>query len=181
MKDLIRVVLIDPAEESRNALQRLLRGIDSLWLAEVLTSFQDAIARAGEIVAHVTIVVLDHDPEPGDRADSETRAIKPRHRRPAGEPLRRQRADPEGHPRRRPRVPAAARRTSRAARYDFTAAARPRRVASGPDPGPANHHRHRGLRRSRLHHAGRQPGLFARLDQGTRNHPARSRSHVRRR
>ena len=62
MKDLIRVVLIDPEEESRNALQRLLRGIGSIWLAEVMTSFQDAAARAGEIVAHVTIVVLDHDP-----------------------------------------------------------------------------------------------------------------------
>ena len=62
MRDLIRVVLVDPAEESRNALQRLLRGIGSLWLAEILTSFQDAIARAGEIVGHVTIVVLDHDP-----------------------------------------------------------------------------------------------------------------------
>jgi pilus assembly protein CpaE len=62
MKDLIRVVLVDPCEESRNALQRLLRGIDSLWLAEVLTSVPDAITRAGEIVAHVTIVVLDHDP-----------------------------------------------------------------------------------------------------------------------
>jgi pilus assembly protein CpaE len=62
MKDLIRVVLIDPKEESRNALQRLLRGIGSIWLAEVMTSYQDAVARAGEIVAHVTIVVLDHDP-----------------------------------------------------------------------------------------------------------------------
>jgi pilus assembly protein CpaE len=62
MKDLIRVVLVDPDEESRNALQRLLRGIGSLWLAEVVTSMQDACTRAGEIVGHVTIVVLDHDP-----------------------------------------------------------------------------------------------------------------------
>ncbi len=62
MRDLIRVVLVDPAEESRNALQRLLRGIGSLWLAEIVTSFQDAITRAAEIVGHVTIVVLDHDP-----------------------------------------------------------------------------------------------------------------------
>jgi pilus assembly protein CpaE len=62
MKDLIRVVLVDPNEESRNALQRLLRGTGSLWLAEVLTSYQDAIARAGEIAGHVTIVVLDHEP-----------------------------------------------------------------------------------------------------------------------
>jgi pilus assembly protein CpaE len=62
MKDLIRVVLVDPNEESRNALQRLLRGIGSIWLAEVVTSHQDAIARAGAIASQVTIVVLDHEP-----------------------------------------------------------------------------------------------------------------------
>ena len=61
MQDLIRVVLVDPNEESRNALQRLLRGIGSLWLSEVFNSYKDAAARVGEIVAHVTIVVLDHD------------------------------------------------------------------------------------------------------------------------
>lgn len=62
MKDLIRIVLIDPNEESRNSLQRLLRGIGSIWLSEVVNSFQDAAARAGEIAADVTIVVLDQDP-----------------------------------------------------------------------------------------------------------------------
>ena len=61
MKDLIRVILIDPDEESRNALQKLLRGIGSLWLSEVVNSYQDAAARAGEISADVTIVVLDSD------------------------------------------------------------------------------------------------------------------------
>ena len=61
MKDLIRVILIDPVEESRNALQKLLRGIGSLWLSEVVNSFQDASARAGEITADVAIVVLDQD------------------------------------------------------------------------------------------------------------------------
>jgi pilus assembly protein CpaE len=61
MQDLIRVVLVDPNEESRNGLQRLLRGIGSIWLSEVFNSFQDAAARVGEIVAHVTIVVLDQD------------------------------------------------------------------------------------------------------------------------
>jgi pilus assembly protein CpaE len=62
MKDLIRIVLIDPNEESRNALQRLLRGIGTIWLSEVVNSFQDAAARAGEIAGDVTIVVLDQDP-----------------------------------------------------------------------------------------------------------------------
>jgi len=62
MKDLIRIVLVDPNEESRNGLQRLLEGIAGIWLSEVFTNYQEAAARAGEIVAHLTIVILDHDP-----------------------------------------------------------------------------------------------------------------------
>lgn len=62
MKDLIRIVLVDPIEESRTSLQRLLAGMPTLWLSEVLTSFEEAASRAKEIAAHLTIVVLDHDP-----------------------------------------------------------------------------------------------------------------------
>jgi len=62
MKDLIRVVLVDPNEESRGALERLLGGIAAFWLSEVFTSYQEAASRAGEIVAHLTIVTLDQDP-----------------------------------------------------------------------------------------------------------------------
>jgi len=61
MKDLIRIVLVDPNEESRNALQRLLGGIAAFWLSEVFTSYQEAACRANEIVAHLTIVTLDQD------------------------------------------------------------------------------------------------------------------------
>jgi pilus assembly protein CpaE len=61
MKDLIRIVLVDPNEESRNALQRLLGGITAFWLSEVLTSYHEAVARANEIVAQLTIVALDTD------------------------------------------------------------------------------------------------------------------------
>ena len=61
MKDVIRVVLVDPAEESRTSLQRLLGGITSIWLSEVLSSYEEASNRAKEIAAHITIVVLDHD------------------------------------------------------------------------------------------------------------------------
>ena len=63
MKDVIRIVLVDPIEESRASLQRLLGGIPSLWLSEVLTSFEEAANRAKELAAHFTIVVLDHDPD----------------------------------------------------------------------------------------------------------------------
>jgi pilus assembly protein CpaE len=61
MKDLTRIVLVDPLEESRTALQRLLGGITTVWLSEVLSSYQEATARAAELAAHLTIVVLDHD------------------------------------------------------------------------------------------------------------------------
>ena len=62
MKDVIRIVLVDPDEESRTSLQRLLGGITSVWLSEVLSSYEGAMTRAKDIVAHITIIVLDHDP-----------------------------------------------------------------------------------------------------------------------
>ena len=61
MKDVIRIVLVDPVEESRTALQRLLGGITSIWLAEVLTSYEEATNRAKDLASHITIVVLDRD------------------------------------------------------------------------------------------------------------------------
>jgi pilus assembly protein CpaE len=61
MKDVIRIVVVDPVEESRTALQQTLGGITSIWLAEVLTSYQEAANRAKDIAAHITIVVLDRD------------------------------------------------------------------------------------------------------------------------
>ncbi|MFI5461305.1 MAG: CpaE family protein [Isosphaerales bacterium] len=61
MKDLIRIVLVDPNEQSRNALQRLLGGIAGIWLSEVFNSYNEAADRAGEIAVHLTIVSLDQD------------------------------------------------------------------------------------------------------------------------
>ena len=61
MKDVIRVVLVDPQEESRASMQRMLVGITTIWLSEVLTSYQEAAARAKEIAGYLTIVSLDHD------------------------------------------------------------------------------------------------------------------------
>jgi pilus assembly protein CpaE len=61
MKDVIRVVLVDPLEESRTSMQKLLVGINTIWLSEVLTSYQEAAARAKDIAGHLTIVSLDQD------------------------------------------------------------------------------------------------------------------------
>jgi pilus assembly protein CpaE len=61
MMDVIRVVLVDPQEESRASMQRTLVGITTIWLSEVLTSYQDAAARAKDIAGYLIIVSLDHD------------------------------------------------------------------------------------------------------------------------
>ncbi len=61
MKDVIRVVLVDPDEESRENIRRLLGGVSAIWLTEVFTNYQNLGGRVKEIGAHLTIVVLDHD------------------------------------------------------------------------------------------------------------------------
>ena len=62
MKDVIRIVLVDPTEESRDALLRLLRTIGTIWIAEVFDSYEGAAGRIAGIAPDVTIVALDHDP-----------------------------------------------------------------------------------------------------------------------
>jgi pilus assembly protein CpaE len=62
MKDLIRIVLIDPNGESRDALRRLLGTIGGFWVAEVLESYRGAAARVGEVAPDLAIVSLDQDP-----------------------------------------------------------------------------------------------------------------------
>jgi pilus assembly protein CpaE len=62
MKNVIRIVLVDPNEESREAFRRLVGGMSAIWLTEVITSYQNVAVRAKEIGAHLTIVTLDHDP-----------------------------------------------------------------------------------------------------------------------
>jgi pilus assembly protein CpaE len=63
MKSMIRVILVDPLEASRQALQRLLGGINTVWLAEVCTSYSDAAKSLIESPPDLTIVVLDSDPD----------------------------------------------------------------------------------------------------------------------
>jgi pilus assembly protein CpaE len=60
MKDPIRIVLVDPDQETRKASQQLLAGIPGIWLSEVFDSYQEAEARASEIGANLSIVILDH-------------------------------------------------------------------------------------------------------------------------
>ncbi len=62
MRDVIRVVLVDPNEESRQALQQLLGSMGSVWIVEVLSSYQVAASRIVEIAPDLCIVALDSEP-----------------------------------------------------------------------------------------------------------------------
>jgi pilus assembly protein CpaE len=62
MRDVIRVVLVDPCEESRVALQKLLATIGTLWIAEVFTSYRDVASRIADIAPDLCLVALDAEP-----------------------------------------------------------------------------------------------------------------------
>jgi pilus assembly protein CpaE len=59
MREVIRVVLVDPSEESRRALQRLLGTLGTLWIAEVFTGYLEAANRIAEIAPDLCLVNLD--------------------------------------------------------------------------------------------------------------------------
>src|SRR5437868_4251390 len=61
MTDVIRIVLVDPNEESRDALRRLLGASGTIWVAEVFETYHDVAPRIREIDPDLTIVALDHD------------------------------------------------------------------------------------------------------------------------
>jgi pilus assembly protein CpaE len=59
--DAIRVVLIDPLDESREKLQRLLQGLDSIWLAEVCKSYVGADKAVADQAPDLVVINLDAD------------------------------------------------------------------------------------------------------------------------
>jgi pilus assembly protein CpaE len=63
MKSMIRVVLVDPVEDSRQALKRLLGGISSVWIAEVCGTYPAAAKSVAENSPDLTLVALDGDPD----------------------------------------------------------------------------------------------------------------------
>jgi pilus assembly protein CpaE len=63
MKDAIRVLLVDPSDESRLTLLRVISGVGELWLAEVCGAFNGAAKRAAEVGPDLAIVVMDSNPE----------------------------------------------------------------------------------------------------------------------
>lgn len=62
MKGLVRIVLVDPDESSRREIQRTLAAVPSVWVAEVLGSYQEAVQRVSETAPDLTMVTIDSDP-----------------------------------------------------------------------------------------------------------------------
>ena len=65
MKGMIRVVLVDPLAESRQALRLLLSGINGIWLAECCSSYDEGARAVAEHMPDLTLIVLDADMEKG--------------------------------------------------------------------------------------------------------------------
>lgn len=63
MKDGIRVVLVDPAQASRQVLIHQLEAAAPIWLTEICVAYRIAAARIAEIRPDVTIVVADANPD----------------------------------------------------------------------------------------------------------------------
>ncbi|WP_406696834.1 AAA family ATPase [Singulisphaera sp. Ch08] len=63
MKDGIRILFVDPHEESRRSLLAQFEQMDPIWLAEVCVAYSVAAKRATAIQPEVTIVVTDADQE----------------------------------------------------------------------------------------------------------------------
>lgn len=63
MNGMIRVVLVAPREESRQALKRLLGGISGLWMGEVCTSYEAVAASVAADVPDLILIDVDDGPE----------------------------------------------------------------------------------------------------------------------
>ena len=100
MRDVIRVVLVDPNEESRQALQQLLGSMGSVWIVEVLSSYQVAASRIVEIAPDLCLVALDSEPGQAVELIASMVQATAERRGAAGQRELRQHLDPQVHPRR---------------------------------------------------------------------------------
>jgi pilus assembly protein CpaE len=62
LKDAIRIVLVDPIDDTRQALQRLIGSIKEVWLTDVCSHYEGTDQRVAEVAPELVIVVLDSDP-----------------------------------------------------------------------------------------------------------------------
>jgi pilus assembly protein CpaE len=59
--DPVRVVVVDPVDESRAAFERLLQGLDGIWLAEVCKTYATAARAVADQSPDLAILNLDAD------------------------------------------------------------------------------------------------------------------------
>jgi pilus assembly protein CpaE len=62
MKDAIRVVLVDPMDDTRQTLHRILGALGSISIAEVCGGYEGMARRIAEVAPDLAIVSIDHDP-----------------------------------------------------------------------------------------------------------------------
>ena len=62
LKDAIRIVLVDPIDDTRQALQRMIGGVSEVWLADVCSQYEGTDQRVVDIGPDLVLVVLDSDP-----------------------------------------------------------------------------------------------------------------------
>ena len=72
MKDAVRVIVVDPSDETRLPLVRLIEGLGSIWLAETCTSYEGAAKAIAGHTPNLVIVGLDSDPEAGIKCVAES-------------------------------------------------------------------------------------------------------------
>src|SRR3954451_13573889 len=77
MRDVIRVILVDPCEESRAALQKLLGTITSLWIVEVFTSHDAVAAGIAATSPDLCMIALDADPNQAVELIANLHHLKP--------------------------------------------------------------------------------------------------------
>ena len=62
MKDSIQVVLVDPIDESRDAIQRLFASVSNVWLAQACDRYEGMAKRIAELSPDLVVVNIDEDP-----------------------------------------------------------------------------------------------------------------------
>ncbi len=63
MKGVIRLVLVDPRDDTRQRLCELISSIGTLWLAEMCSSYQTALKVVDDNTPDLTLIVVDQDPD----------------------------------------------------------------------------------------------------------------------
>lgn len=62
MKDAIQAVIVDPVDGSREDLQRLLSGVNGLWVSDVIPAYTEVEGRVAATSPQLVVIDVDADP-----------------------------------------------------------------------------------------------------------------------